>query len=59
MSSGISNRRAEEAEITRLFRELAQMEPVEIDLQVFSDDQTRQLVGLLRLVLGHINEHLE
>jgi hypothetical protein len=59
MSSRIENSKAEGAEVERLFAELAQMEPVSGDLQVFSGDETQQLRGLLARLLGQINKALE
>ena len=57
MSSRIPNCRAEGAEVKRLVGELAEMEPVAADLQVFSDDEMRRLKGLLARLLDDINEH--
>lgn len=51
VSLKISNSCAEGVELERLFGELAQLEPVAVDLQVFSDAETRQLKGLLTRLL--------
>ena len=57
MSSRIPNSHAEGADLKRLFAELAQMQPVEVDFQVFSDDEARQLRRLLTQLLNNINKH--
>jgi uncharacterized protein (DUF934 family) len=59
MSSRILNRLAEGAEVERLFGELAQLEPVEVDFLVFSDGEIQHLRGFLTRLLNHINERSE
>ncbi len=59
MSSRVPICQADRADAKRLFRELAQMEPVEVDFRIFRDNEMRQLMELLTRLLNHIHEQSE